>query len=141
MRIYIDRLKEGQEEIFDEKVAVAEIFDTEEVGTLVEQPIDLEYKAYLAGHELVIEWRAIKADCFVTCTICNERFAFPVVIEGGRHIEPLDAIRGAVFNPSSLVREQILLEVPAYAECTEGACPQRETLKRYIEKDSYGSTT
>lgn len=141
MRIYIDRLKEGQEQLFHEMVECSEIFDVEEVGALALKPVDLAFKAYLAGHELVIEWQSIKAACRVNCTVCNEPFEFPIVIEEGRHIEPVSSIRGAVFNPSSLVREQILLEVPSYAECKEGACPERETLKRYIDKENYGSTT
>lgn len=141
MRIYIDRLKEGQEQLFHEQVSCSEIFDADEVGSLIAGPVDLSFKAYLAGHELVIEWRKIAAICHVNCIICNEQFDLPVVIEEGRHIEPLSAIRGAVFNPSSLVREQILLEVPSYAECTGGTCPERETIKRYIGKENYGSTT
>ncbi|MEI6531257.1 MAG: hypothetical protein WCN87_00350 [Chlamydiota bacterium] len=141
MRIYIDRLKEGQEHLFDEPVDCSEIFDAEEVGTLVVKPVELSFKAYLAGHELVIEWQLIKAECLVSCTVCNEKFNFPIEIQEGRHIEPLSSIRGAVFNPSSLVRELILLDIPSYAECKEGACPERETLKRYIEKENYGSTT
>lgn len=141
MRIYIDRLKEGHEETFEERVAASEIFDAEEVGSVIEKPIEISFKAYLAGQELVIEWQEVKAECFVACTICNERFALPILIENARHIEPLENIRGAVFNPSSLIREQILLEVPAYAECTGGACPQREIVEKYIGKDNYGSTT
>ncbi|MCX6994227.1 MAG: hypothetical protein NTY13_00055 [Chlamydiae bacterium] len=141
MRIYIDRLKEGQENIFNESVDCSEIFDAEEVGVLVIEPVEVSFKAYLAGHELIIEWQFIKARCLVNCTVCNDKFNFQIEIQEGRHIEPLSSIRGAVFNPSSLVRELILLDIPSYAECKEGDCPERETLKRYIEKESYGSTT
>lgn len=141
MRIYIDRLKEGQEHTFDEEVSCSDIFDKDEIGTVINQPLSLSFKAYLAGHELVIEWHSIKAVVRVCCTICNEFFDLPLAIEGTRHIEPLSAIRGAVFNPASLVREQILLDVPAYAECTEGCCPQREALKDILGRNNYGSTT
>ena len=138
MQIYIDRLKEGKEQLFDEEVETSLIFEKED--SVSDKPLEVKFKAYLAGKELIIEFQKLKAVCLVPCTVCNETFESSVLLENTRVVLPKDSIKGAVFNPSSLVREQILLEVPAYAECGSGCCPEREELKRFVRKD-HGSTT
>jgi hypothetical protein len=43
-------------------------------------------------------------------------------------------IQGAIYSLLDDIRESILLQVPQFAECNQGKCPQRSLLQPFLEK-------
>ena len=68
------------------------------------------------------------------CSICNEMIEIDLKIVDFYHTEPTLEIRDAIFDFSSVLREALLIEVPTYAECCKGHCPQRQTLNPFLRK-------
>jgi hypothetical protein len=56
----------------------------------------------------------------------------PLLVEDFYHAEPLAEIPSALFDYTELVREAILLQVPAFAECRQGNCPERTVIKKFL---------
>ncbi len=126
--IYVDRLKEGQEECFEGTVSSDFLGNDPQFEPLV----FLSGKAYVAGEHLMIKLKA-KAGAYIPCSICNEPVLVNLELQDFYHAEDLKEIP-SVFNFSSLVREDLLLQLPQFAECG-GSCPERETLKHILKRE------
>jgi uncharacterized metal-binding protein YceD (DUF177 family) len=55
------------------------------------------------------------------------------VCESAYHAVPLSEIKGNEFDFREVIRENLLIEVPSFAECN-GRCPEREKLKKYFKQ-------
>ncbi len=94
--------------------------------------VKIEGEAYVVEGELILN---LKASCSVQmpCVVCNQPASRPVEIKNFYHAENVKQIRGAQFNFSQILREEILLEVPHFIECNLGSCPERAFIKSYIK--------
>ena len=124
--IYVDRLKEGQEERFEGTISSDFLGD----DPYFEPLVFLAGKAYIAGDHLMIKLKA-KAGAYIPCSICNEPVLVNLELQDFYHVEDLKEI-SSVFNFSTLVREDLLLQLPQFAECG-GKCPEREALKHILQ--------
>lgn len=131
--IYIDRLKEGEDKVLNESFFPGFI-DIQEAELEFNKPILVKGKAYLTNESLVLNLM-IEAEATMPCAICNEDVRVPIVIKDFSHIEEFKNIRGGIFNFKDILREAILLEVPLIAECTNGNCPEREFVAKYLTKE------
>lgn len=132
-KIYIEQLREGREEKIHEKLP-PDFLEIEEKGLVFNQLVELEGVAYLADRELILHWE-IKTEAVLLCSICNDPVRVPLHIMNFYYSEPLAEIKSGVYNFKNLLRETILLEVPAFAEC-EGNCPKRKQFERYLKEPS-----
>lgn len=133
LKIYVDHLKQGKIEKIDVSIS-PNFLDVNEADLTFQSDVSIHGEVYIADDGLVIHLD-IKASGVVPCSICNEPVEAPVSIKGFYHVEPLDNIRAGAFYMGDVIRESILLEVPSFAECQEGNCPQRKTLGKYLKKD------
>ncbi|MCB1084820.1 MAG: hypothetical protein KDK60_01820 [Chlamydiia bacterium] len=131
LKIYVDRLSDGQTETIDE-VLSPDFLDMEERELHFVGKVRLKGKAYLADSHLVIQLR-VEAEAIVPCSICNEDVKKTLLIKSFYHTEEVEKIKGHIFDYSRAVREAILLEVPNYVEC-QGNCPKRKELKQYFQQ-------
>lgn len=131
-KIYIDRLRDGKREEFSFSIS-HDFMGVCENELRIVGDLNAEGSAYTTDDYLIIQLNlSLKAE--LPCSICNEPVAYEIAIEDFYHAEPLEEIRGAVFDYSDLVREALLLEVPAFIEC-EGKCPQRSQIENFLSKE------
>jgi uncharacterized metal-binding protein YceD (DUF177 family) len=130
-QIFIDRLKDGQTLTIEEKCSPM-FLDIHEEGLKFTSPVDIKGRAYLTSDHLILHL-SIATEGSMPCLICNDFFSFPISIDEFTHAEPLADIVNHIFDFTELLRETILLEVPAFAECNQGKCPERVTLANYLK--------
>ena len=56
-------------------------------------------------------------------------------IDNFYHAEPIEQIKGAIFNFSEALREALLIELPRTTECNQGNCSERKTLTPYMKPE------
>jgi uncharacterized metal-binding protein YceD (DUF177 family) len=132
-KIYIDQLRHGQERLIEEKLE-SSFLDIHEDDLEFPNDVLVEGKAYLAEDELIIHW-TITTEALVSCLICNQKVPVEVRVANNYQSIALSDIKGGIFSFKELLREVILLEVPAYVEC-EGRCPRRKEYSKYLQKPS-----
>lgn len=131
-KIYIEQLREGREEAINETLNPS-FLDVQDL--VFDKPVELEGTAFLAEHELVFHWD-IRTEVILSCSICNEPVRVPIHIQNFYYSEPLKEIKAGIYNFKDLLRETILLEVPAFAECNDGKCPKRQEFQKYLKESS-----
>lgn len=131
--IYIDRLKDGHALKIKEKITALDLALEEETDLHFSKEIVVNLEAYLAEGHLILHY-ALQAEAFIPCTICNQNVSIPIQIESEYHTEPLENIKSHIFDATAVLRESILLQVPLFAECGNGACPEREAIAPFLAK-------
>lgn len=134
--IYVDRLYDGHTEVIDETVS-PDFLDIHERDLAFNDPLLLKGEAYLAEDELILHL-SITTYATIPCSICNEPVKVEIKEFNFYQAEPLKEIRAGVFNFKELLREVILLDVPAFAECDGGECPRRKEIEKYLKVEGEG---
>ncbi len=132
-KIYVDQLRDGHADKINDEVS-PQFLEVQEKELVFTDPVKLEGETYLANDDLILHLNIV-AFASIPCSICNERVKVEIGLNNFYHAEPLDNITTKVFDFSSIVREAILLEVPAFAECHEGKCPHRKAIEKYIKSE------
>lgn len=127
-KIYIDRLKEGRKESFQGSMTTRS-FPNED-ALRFEDTLQCKGEAYIAGDHLVLKLQA-QVQAEIPCAICNEWTKVTLQLKDFMHTEPLEEIPSGVFDFAELMRTDLLLELPQFAEC-QGNCPERATVKSFI---------
>ena len=138
LKIYTDRMKDGQSDSFKGTVSTTTLLP-KELDVAFSDTLELLGEAYVAGDHLIIKLK-IKASAWIPCAICNELVETPIILDNFYHAEPLEAITAGVFDFSELLRNDLLLELPHFAEC-QGKCPQREHIKKFLTKTNEKSSS
>lgn len=133
-KIYIDRLKNGHVEKFKETVG-PEFLEIEEEELSFPQELQVAGEAYLADDHLVTHF-SIKTTATLPCSICNESVHIPIDIQNAYSTVSLEEVRSAIYDLSNEFREATLLQVPLFAECNNGKCPERDQIKQFLHNDS-----
>jgi uncharacterized metal-binding protein YceD (DUF177 family) len=131
LKIYIDRLKGGQTLKLEESLP-PDFLDVHEEDLLFAEPVRLKGEAYLANEHLIIHLNIETTAC-LPCSICNDPVHLPISIKNIYLTEPLDEIKGAIFDITGEVRESILLQTPLFTECHGGKCPERDALQQFLK--------
>lgn len=129
-KIYVDRLKNGLTEKIDFTVD-SDFLDAPDIA--FSAPATVQGEAYLADEHLIIHLQA-QTEAKVPCVICNTPFTMKIVVSDFYHSTPLSEIKTAVFDFGPLLREDILLQIPQFAECSEGKCPERVDVSKFLKK-------
>lgn len=134
LQIFVDRLKDGRQEKIRATLS-PEVINVHETELDFKKDVEVDGEAYLAQNELVIRFQ-VKTVCEKPCNICNEMVVVPLHVQNAYHAVPLEEIKGAVFDLSDQLRETILLEIPAFAECCDGKCPHRAQMGPFLKNKS-----
>lgn len=134
LKIFVDQLRDGHIEKINETVA-PDFFDVDAKELSFPEAIQVHGEAYLAEDMLVLHLD-METSLLIPCKICNESTKVKVAVKGMYHAEPLEEIKGSVFDYQELLRETILLEAPTLVECHQGNCPQRKMMKKYLKEES-----
>ena len=130
LKIYVDRLSDGQTEIIEETVS-PELLEVKEKDLKFEKSIKLSGKAYLAEDHLIIQLK-VSTEATMPCLICNESIQKKISVPSFYHTEEVANIKGHIYDYTQPMREAILLELPYSIECM-GNCPKRAELKSYLD--------
>ena len=133
-KIYIDRLKNGHVEKFDETIAPT-FLDIEEEELTFHEDVKVDGEVYLAEDHLVIHF-SVETAANLPCSICNDPVHIPIIIQNAYSTIPLTDINSAIYDLSEEIRETTLLQVPLFAECNKGNCPERERIKSFLNPSS-----
>lgn len=131
-KIFVYRLKDGQQEVIEETLS-PDFLDIHEAELSFSVPVVLQGKAEVAENTLILQL-SIETEATLPCSICNQDVQVKIGISDFYHTEELANVKDGVFDYRQILREAILLELPYTAECNEGSCPERESLARYFKK-------
>lgn len=129
-KIYIDRLRKGASERIHLDLDPS-FMNVQEKELVFDKPIHLDGEAYLAENELIIKI-SIRTEAQMTCSICNKLSPYAIEIKDLTHVVPIDEIKGHIFELPPFLREAILLEVPFVVECSNGKCPERSQIQKFL---------
>jgi len=129
-KIYIDRLRKGASEQLDLSLSPS-FMNVEEKDLLFDKPIEIKGEAYLAESDLIFKI-SINTEAKMTCSICNKLSPYQIEIKDLTHVVPIEEIKGHVFELPPFIREAILLEVPFVVECSNGKCPERSQIQKFL---------
>jgi hypothetical protein len=132
--LYIDRLKDGHKQIIQEE-ASPDFLDIHEKELSFPHPVIVSGETYLADEHIILHLN-IKTIAKIPCLVCNELVSIPIIIDNFTHTREMEDFKSGIFDYSEELREAILLQVPPFAECRAGNCPERETLKQYLKTGS-----
>ena len=133
-KIYVERLNGGKVEYFDFE-ATSQFLEVQDLS--FNGPVHVQGRAYLAEHELVIHADA-SVVVLLPCQICNEMTEVEVKAREIVAIYPHEEVKSGIFDMAPLIREEILLQVPQFIECSNGKCPERKNASSYMSKDDEG---
>jgi uncharacterized metal-binding protein YceD (DUF177 family) len=131
----ISRILQGEDYTFEETLEPKEMELTEEFLRF-EAPIQVQGTAYKAGDAVVYYFQA-STHASVSCTFCCEFFLLPLDVKiGNEALEPeeLDGIENYDLWP--IIRQELLLSLPNYAQCRPQGCPEREQYAHIIKNSS-----
>lgn len=136
-KIYIDQLKDGQSEEIKEKLS-PDFLDVNEKDLSFNHPVEIEGEVYLAGADMIMRLD-VETIATIPCAICNEPVDVAINLNNFYHTTPLVEIKSGIYNFKEMLRENILLIIPQFAECNGGECPEREQLKEYLRSEDKDS--
>lgn len=132
-KIFVDQLREGKTASIDEQFDSSFLLESDEEALAFRGPIEAKGEAYLAGDELILHL-ALRVSSIVPCIICCAPVEIELSAPNVYYSIPLREVPHAIFDMRELVREEILLAVHPFAECSGGHCPQRQEAELYLKK-------
>lgn len=135
-KIYIDRLKNGHIEGFKETVEPSFLEINEDELSFPES-VQVSGDIYLADDHLVAHL-SICTSAKLPCSICNKPVHIPISIQNAYSAISLQEMRSAIYDLTNEIRETTLLQVPLFAECNNGKCPERDQIKKFLHGEPNG---
>lgn len=132
LKIYIDRLRDEKCEQIS-LLLPSEFMEISDRELIFSSPIEIEGEAYTADDFLILRLKA-KTTFSLPCSICNEMITLPLELNNFYHTESLETIKGALFDFGEILRDTLLLDIPAFAEC-QSECPERKSVNKFFKKE------
>lgn len=131
--ILIDRLKGQANHKIDLKVEPA-FLGPEEDELKFSHPVTVKGEAYMTDAHLILHLNAATV-IQMPCSVCNEMIDVDLKIDNFYHTEPVEDIKGAIFDFREALREALLIELPRTVECNGGKCSERESIKPFMKPE------
>lgn len=133
LKIYIDRLRDWKVEKLDCSLS-PESIDLADSEISFPENVHVKGEAYTAEDTLVLHLN-IQAVSEVPCIVCNQAARKEIILNGVYHTIPIAEVKSGMFHMGELIREDIMLEAPAFLECNLGNCPERTSIDKYLKKE------
>lgn len=130
-KIYVDQLRDGKVERI-ERDFPPDVMDVQDSDLCFEKNIRVHGEAYQSENSLVLHL-GLEAEGLIPCSICNKPVAVPVAVNGVYQVISIEHIMGRIYDMRDVVRENILINIPAFAECNGGQCSERVFLEKYLK--------
>jgi uncharacterized metal-binding protein YceD (DUF177 family) len=138
LKIFTEQLRNDHRE----KINLAlspEFLDLHEKEIQTPMPVVLKGEAYVLDDLLMLSLH-IATEVLMPCSICNASTRIALQNKNILISLPLSELPSSVFDPTDLIREEILMLLPQFVECKKGACPQRQELKPYLKPEKKKET-
>lgn len=129
-KILIDRLKGGHTQKIEERLPPT-FLGPDEPELKFKNEVVIKGETYLSEAHLIIHLKAA-TKVLMPCAVCNQMTEIHLNADSIYHAEPIEEIRGAIFDYSDTLREALLIELPKTAECNGGKCPDRILMAPFI---------
>ncbi len=129
--IHVDRLRKNGKTLSIEAEVSSDFLDLPEEELHFLPDVHLSGEAYLAEEKLVLHLDA-EASAVMACSVCNGETSIDIRVCNFYHVEELKNVKGACYDFSKVLREEILLAVPRFVECNNGNCPERALMTSYL---------
>lgn len=130
--IYVDRLKEGKEELLN-GIVPPDFLEIEESELKFREAVEFEGKATFSQGALILNLE-VKTRFEMPCAICNDFASHPLHLPCiGIFAEAEDYKSGLFFFDTPL-REAILLEIPQFCRCGGERCKREEEVFQFAKK-------
>ena len=133
-KILIDRLKGGHTLKIEEALDPS-FLGLNEPELLFKTKVAVKGEAYLTDDHLILHLKA-RTKASMPCAVCNQMIDADLKVENFYHTQPIEEIRGAVFDFSDALREALLIELPRTVECNGGKCPEREIIAPFLRAET-----
>jgi hypothetical protein len=130
-KIYLARLAEAENHPISGEVPPA-FLEVEEEALSFPSPVRFSGIATLSNGFFVLHLK-VATEMALPCLICNEKVRAPLAFDDFYLSEKAADVKGAIFDFKEELRSAILTKAPAYFECNNGHCPEREALKKYLK--------
>jgi uncharacterized metal-binding protein YceD (DUF177 family) len=131
-KIFFEHLRDGGTDKID-ITCDPDFLEVSDEALFFTQPVKIKGEAYLTDDTLILHLN-IATSASISCSICNAPVTVPLELTNFYHTEQIEELKSGCFNFQQAVREAILLEVPAFAECHEGNCPDRKGIAKFLKK-------
>jgi uncharacterized metal-binding protein YceD (DUF177 family) len=135
LKIFTDQLQEGETETIDLTLP-PEFLDLSEKDIQTPSPILVKGEAYVVD-DLLIFSLSIQTEIEMLCSICNGMTRVSLENKNIDLSLSLSELPSSIFDYSDLLREEIIMLIPQFAECSEGSCPKRKELKNHLKQDPH----
>lgn len=136
--IYTEQLRDGHKETVNLDIDPS-FLDIHEKELSCDAPVHIEGEVYVTEDHLLFHL-ACSTSIKLPCAICNQIISFPLNVSKIYHTILLKELSSAIFDYSSLVREEIVLKIPPFAECCNGQCPERTSLSGFLKPSEMKDT-
>ncbi len=130
--IYVDRLTDERIEKINCQLT-PEFIDVQEKDLSYPDPVQAQGEAYVASDHLVVHLD-VSTTALLPCKTCNEPLKKNVSLHHVYHTIPLSDLKHAIFDIRDILRENILIESPQFAECDDNNCPHRVQFSEFLQK-------
>jgi uncharacterized metal-binding protein YceD (DUF177 family) len=131
--VLISSLQSGKEKEIEAKFPASFLEVNEKELTFTES-VNVKGKVYLAGDALIFHFSA-SVSFSLPCKVCNTNVNSELEVKNVIHAEDIEDMEGDRFNYANALREALLLELPDIIECSQGVCPERAHIKKYLKEE------
>ncbi len=83
--------------------------------------------------DLILITLAAQMTIEMPCSICNTLTTLPLQNKNILLSIPLSDVPAGSFNYTDLLREEVIMSLPQFIECHEGACPKRKEVQSFLK--------
>lgn len=131
-QIYLDRLKDGKEYTHEGEILPGNCGIVDEKGEYTFSfPLLFKTRAYITDDVLILEI-SLETKATLFCKICTEPVEMALFVEKSCKTVPVSACRDRKYDYQADIREEVLLAIPHFIECSGGECPSRPTFKTFL---------
>ncbi len=130
--IHTEQLEEGKKERIKATLP-PDFLAISEAELSFKSPILLSGEAVVITDHLILLFSA-KTEALMPCSVCNKNIRISIQVQEISHTLPLSEMASSIFDYTDLVREEILLQIPQFVECSSGKCPERPQIDKFLKK-------
>jgi uncharacterized metal-binding protein YceD (DUF177 family) len=132
LKIHTEQLNEEKREEINLTLP-PDFLDVKEDDLYFPHPIHVKGETYVITDHLVL-LLTVKTQVQMPCSICNKKISVPLETQDISHTLPLAEMESTIFDYTDLLREEIILLIPLFAECENGKCPERDQIAKFMKK-------
>ncbi len=131
LKIFTEQLRDGKREEIEHALP-PDFLAIQEPDLTFHSPIHLKGEAYATDDYLVLQLSA-HTEVQMPCSICNEMTFITLKTEEIYHTIFFCDLTSTTFDFTDIVREEIVILIPQFVECQQGACPDRTQISKFMK--------